>query len=147
MISWNYNTATFLKKEALAQVFSCEFCEISKNTFFTKNLWATASILTCNGILFLKYVYCFLNFVSLLAFPYRAFYYLYYNLHLHYCLIWWIWFCLFGLIFIRVFDFQTQETQIATLVVLKSSTWAMMTWAEKFIDFQSLWFLRVKRSN
>ena len=25
--------ATLLKKEALAQVFSCEFCEISKNTF------------------------------------------------------------------------------------------------------------------
>ena len=25
----------FIKKEPLAQVFSCEFCEISKNTFFT----------------------------------------------------------------------------------------------------------------
>ena len=24
----------FIKKEALAQVFSCEFCEIFKNTFF-----------------------------------------------------------------------------------------------------------------
>ena len=24
----------FIKKETLAQVFSCEFCEISKNTFF-----------------------------------------------------------------------------------------------------------------
>ena len=24
----------FTKKETLAQVFSCEFCEISKNTFF-----------------------------------------------------------------------------------------------------------------
>ena len=34
----------FFKKETLAQVFSCEFCEISTNTFFTKNLWATASI-------------------------------------------------------------------------------------------------------
>ena len=32
------------KREALAQVFSCEFCEISKNTFFTEHLWATASI-------------------------------------------------------------------------------------------------------
>ena len=29
----------FFKKETLAQVFSCEFCEISKNTFFTKHLW------------------------------------------------------------------------------------------------------------
>ena len=26
--------ATLSKKEPLAQVFSCEFCEISKNTFF-----------------------------------------------------------------------------------------------------------------
>ena len=25
------------------QVFSCEFCEIFKNTFFTENVWATAS--------------------------------------------------------------------------------------------------------
>ena len=33
----------FLKKEALAQVFSCEFREISKNTFFIEHLWATAS--------------------------------------------------------------------------------------------------------
>ena len=24
----------FIKKETLAQVFSCEFCEVSKNTFF-----------------------------------------------------------------------------------------------------------------
>ena len=30
----------FIKKETLAQVFSCEFCEISKNTFFfTEHLW------------------------------------------------------------------------------------------------------------
>ena len=26
--------AYFIKKESVAQVFSCEFCEISKNTFF-----------------------------------------------------------------------------------------------------------------
>ena len=31
-----------IKKETLAQVFSCEFCEISKNTFFTEHVWATA---------------------------------------------------------------------------------------------------------
>ena len=24
-------------------MFSCEFCEISKNTFFTEHLWTTAS--------------------------------------------------------------------------------------------------------
>ena len=26
-------------------MFSCEFCQISKNTFFTTHLWATASVL------------------------------------------------------------------------------------------------------
>ena len=35
--------ATLLKKETLAQVFSSEFCEVSKNTFFKEHLWATAS--------------------------------------------------------------------------------------------------------
>ena len=30
-------------KEALAQVFSCEFCEFSKNSFLTEHVWATAS--------------------------------------------------------------------------------------------------------
>ena len=34
----------FIKKKTLAQVFSCEFCGISKNNFFTEHLWATASI-------------------------------------------------------------------------------------------------------
>ena len=29
----------FIKKETLAQLFSCEFCEISKNTIFTEHLW------------------------------------------------------------------------------------------------------------
>ena len=37
------------KKETLAQVFSCEFYKISKNTLFTEHLSATASdrILLC----------------------------------------------------------------------------------------------------
>ena len=34
----------FIKIEALAQVFSYEFCEISKNTFFTEHAWATAPL-------------------------------------------------------------------------------------------------------
>ena len=34
----------FIKKETLAKVFSCEFCEISKNTFFTEHPRATASV-------------------------------------------------------------------------------------------------------
>ena len=29
----------FIKKETLAQVFPCEFCEISKNIFFIEHLW------------------------------------------------------------------------------------------------------------
>ena len=35
----------FIKKETLAQVFSCEFCEISKNTFFTEHIWMTAYVI------------------------------------------------------------------------------------------------------
>ena len=34
----------FIKKEALALVFSCKCCEISMNTFFTQHVWWTASI-------------------------------------------------------------------------------------------------------
>ena len=35
---------SIIKKETLAQVFSCEFYEISKNTFFTEHLRAAASV-------------------------------------------------------------------------------------------------------
>ena len=34
----------FIKNEALAQEFSCEFCKIFKIIFFTEHLWMTASI-------------------------------------------------------------------------------------------------------
>ena len=33
-----------VKKETLAQVFSCEFFEILKTTFSTEHIWMTASI-------------------------------------------------------------------------------------------------------
>ena len=33
----------FIKKDTLAQVFSCDFFEISENTFFTEHIWTTAS--------------------------------------------------------------------------------------------------------
>ena len=33
----------FIKEET--QVFSCEFCEIFKNTFFTEHLWTTAFVI------------------------------------------------------------------------------------------------------
>ena len=35
-VSLPYN---FIKKETLAQLFSCEFYEISKSTFFAEHLW------------------------------------------------------------------------------------------------------------
>ena len=38
----------FIKKETLAQVFSSEFCKISKNSVFTKHLWTTASVVYIN---------------------------------------------------------------------------------------------------
>ena len=37
----------FSKKETLVQVFSCEFYEISKNTFFAEHLWTSASVYSC----------------------------------------------------------------------------------------------------
>ena len=38
------SACSFIKKETLAQVFSSEFYEISKKSFFTEHLRATASI-------------------------------------------------------------------------------------------------------
>ena len=35
---WKKVFCNIIKKESLAQVFSCEFCEISKNNFFTDHL-------------------------------------------------------------------------------------------------------------
>ena len=46
-------TCNFIKKETLAQVFSYEVCKISKNTFFTEHIWATASAHVMNLLLFL----------------------------------------------------------------------------------------------
>ena len=36
-------SVTLLKKETLAQVFSCAFCEIAKKTFFTEHFRTTTS--------------------------------------------------------------------------------------------------------
>ena len=38
-------SCNFIKRETLAQKFSCEFFKIFKNTFFIENLWMTPSIL------------------------------------------------------------------------------------------------------
>ena len=42
---------TTLLKMRLAQMLSCEFCEISKNNFFPEHLWATASGLSLYDVL------------------------------------------------------------------------------------------------
>ena len=42
----NTEACNFIKKETLAQVFSCEFCEISKNTFFHRTPLVAASKMT-----------------------------------------------------------------------------------------------------
>ena len=44
LIKLQPETCKFIKKENLAQLFSCEFREISKNTLFTEHLWTTASV-------------------------------------------------------------------------------------------------------
>ena len=36
----------FIKKESLVQVLSCEFCEISKNIFFTEHRRTTAAVIS-----------------------------------------------------------------------------------------------------
>ena len=43
LLKFRPQACNFIKKETLAQAFSCKFCEISKNTFFTELLRATAS--------------------------------------------------------------------------------------------------------
>ena len=44
LIKLQVEAYSFIKKETLTQVFSYEFCEISKNNFFTEHLRATASV-------------------------------------------------------------------------------------------------------
>ena len=43
-------TCNFIKKDTLTQVFSCEFCKISKSTFFTEHLRTTASTFIFNMV-------------------------------------------------------------------------------------------------
>ena len=43
LIKLQPTACNFIKKETLAQVFSCEVCEIFKNIFLTEHLWTTAS--------------------------------------------------------------------------------------------------------
>ena len=45
--------ANFIKKESLAQVFSCKFCKISQNTFFYRTPPVAALKFSSEGMLFL----------------------------------------------------------------------------------------------
>ena len=56
----------FIKKEIWHRCFSVNFCEISKNTFFTEHLCATASILCDRSILyFLLFVLLIISHICL----------------------------------------------------------------------------------
>ena len=46
--------ASTCKKETLAQVSSCELCEISKSTYFTEHLWVTAFVFDTSDCRFQK---------------------------------------------------------------------------------------------
>ena len=52
LIKLQAQTCNFIEKETLTQVFSYEVCKISKNTFLTKHIWATASAHVMNLLLF-----------------------------------------------------------------------------------------------
>ena len=43
LIKFQASACNFIKKQSLAQVFSCEFCDIYKNTVLTKHFRTTAS--------------------------------------------------------------------------------------------------------
>ena len=64
-------TCNFIKNETLAQVFSCEFCEISKNTFFTEHLLTTALSLSVSRPM--KNTYLTLSLSSSLPFYFQYF--------------------------------------------------------------------------
>ena len=67
----------FTKKETLAQLFSCEFCKISKNTFFTEQLLRSWGLL----LLFTDISFTFLSpFCSQLAIGTLYIVCLFYNL-------------------------------------------------------------------
>ena len=49
-----FQASNFLKKETLAQVLSCEYCEISKNTFCYRTPPAVASVVKMDWKIFEK---------------------------------------------------------------------------------------------
>ena len=51
------DACNFFKKETLAQVFSCEFCEIFKNTCFTELLWTTDSAIASSDLVLIFFFF------------------------------------------------------------------------------------------
>ena len=49
-LSLNKVTCNFTKKESLAQVFFCQFCEVFKNRFFYRSLQVVASVISTRSI-------------------------------------------------------------------------------------------------
>ena len=45
LIKLKASACNFIKKETLAQVLSCEFCKIFKNTLFAEHLYVTVSVI------------------------------------------------------------------------------------------------------
>ena len=50
LIKLRASACNFIKKEDLAQVFSCEFCRISKNTFFYRTPPVAAFLLKISAV-------------------------------------------------------------------------------------------------
>ena len=63
LIKMQVEACNFFKKGTLAQLFSCEFCEISKSTFFIEHLQETAFVM----LFFNKFQCLFLVFLKMLG--------------------------------------------------------------------------------
>ena len=61
LIKLQDKACNFIKKETLAQVFSCEFCEISKNTFLQNTSTRLLSYILCeyyvNKVIFISFAF------------------------------------------------------------------------------------------
>ena len=70
LIKLQVSACNVTKNETLAKVFSCEFCKLYKNTFFTKHVRTTASKIIMYYVLLLQKItidyYLFFIFVQIL---------------------------------------------------------------------------------
>ena len=58
LIKMQASTCNFIKKETLAQVFSCEYSEISKNNFSYRTPPVAASVESKSDVIFLNQTNC-----------------------------------------------------------------------------------------